>query len=51
MAIMILEDLAWLVTSKTQDDLVKCRIVGYQQQEIFKEGKITSYRIHEYWNK
>ncbi|MHA1717254.1 MAG: 2-hydroxyacid dehydrogenase, partial [Promethearchaeota archaeon] len=49
MAIMLLEDLAWLAGSRNLDDIKPCRIIPPQKHEIFIENKIESYRIFKYW--
>ncbi|MHA1682304.1 MAG: 2-hydroxyacid dehydrogenase [Promethearchaeota archaeon] len=49
MAIMLLEDLAWLAGSKKINDIRNCRIIKKQKEDIFDGGNVGRYRINNYW--
>lgn len=49
MAVMMLEDLHRLVTSRRPEDLEPCRLIPAHRQALFTDGKVASFRIHHYW--
>ncbi|MHA1794205.1 MAG: 2-hydroxyacid dehydrogenase [Promethearchaeota archaeon] len=49
MAIMLLEDITWLVTSRGITDIKRCRIIPSQKRDLFDQGLIDDYRIKKYW--